>query len=233
MKFRYWEELLDSTNLTASPIFDTEYGFGGDGSGDDDCITDGPFANLTLHLGPIYEVTDHCLSRSLSANSITWANQTYLDACYAAEDYETAYPLFSSSPHTAGHAAVGGVMLDVTCSPGGKSLCKSIIKSILINIDPIFFLHHTNLDRLWWNWQAMDLESRLTDISGQNVPDADYISQMGIYNVTDSWLNYDGDNGGNVTTLNHTLSVVGLIPNATIADVMDIRGGSLLCYEYI
>jgi hypothetical protein len=31
-----------------------------------------------------------------------------------------------------------------------------------------------------------------------------------------------------------TLSVVGLIPNATIADVMDIRGGNgLLCYEYI
>lgn len=79
----------------------------------------------------------------------------------------------------------------------------------------------------------MDLESRLTDISGQNVPDADYISQMGIYNVTDSWLDYDGDNGGNVTTLNHTLSVLGLIPNATISDVMDIRGGSLLCYEYI
>jgi tyrosinase len=80
----------------------------------------------------------------------------------------------------------------------------------------------------------MNLTARLTDIDGQNVPTAEYISSMEIYNVTDSWLDYDGDNGGNVTTLNHTLSVLGLVPNATVADVMDIRGGNgLLCYEYV
>jgi len=107
-------------------------------------------------------------------------------------------------------------MLDVTCSPG----------------DPIFFLHHTNLDRLWWNWQAMDLPTRLTDMDGQNVPTAEYISSMDLYNVTDSWLHYDGDNGGNVTTLNHTLSVLELVPNKTVSDVIDIQGG-FLCYEYV
>lgn len=212
----YWEELLDSDNLTASAIFDTEYGFGGNGNGTDECIIDGPFANITLHLGPIYEVTDHCISRSLNSDAIKWANQTYLDIVFAAQNYSAAWPLFSSWPHTAGHAAISGVMLDVTCSPG----------------DPIFFLHHTNLDRLWWEWQAQDLSSRLTDMTGQNVPTAEYIAEMGIYNVTDSWLDYDGDNGGNMTTLNHTLSVLGLVPNATVADVMDIQGG-LLCYEYV
>jgi tyrosinase len=60
----YWEELLDVNNLTASSIFDPITGFGDDGSGDDDSITDGPFANITLHLGPVYEATDHCLSRT-------------------------------------------------------------------------------------------------------------------------------------------------------------------------
>jgi tyrosinase len=119
--FRYWEEILDTANLTASPIFDTTYGFGGNGSGNDSCISDGPFANTTLHLGPIYEVTDHCISRSLNSVSIAWANQTYLDECYAAQNYSAAWPLFSSHPHTAGHAAVGGVVstfdlqLEVLC----------------------------------------------------------------------------------------------------------------------
>lgn len=106
-------------------------------------------------------------------------------------------------------------MLDITCSPG----------------DPIFYLHHTNLDRLWWEWQSQN-SSRLTDMTGQNIPTAEYIAQQGLYNVTDAWLDYDGDNGGNMTTLNHTLSVLGLLPNATVADVMDIQGG-LLCYEYV
>ena len=107
---RYWDELTDSANLTASPIFDPVYGFGGDGVGNDSCIADGPFSNLTLHLGPVYEVTNHCLSRSLNSVAIAWANQTYLDECYAAENYTAAWPLFSSHPHTAGHAAVAGVV---------------------------------------------------------------------------------------------------------------------------
>ncbi len=41
-----------------------------------------------------------------------------------------------------------------------------------------------------------------------------------------------GDNGGNETTLSHVLEMFGIIPDATIADVMDI-GGPLLCYEYV
>ncbi|KAK4644981.1 hypothetical protein QC761_300971 [Podospora bellae-mahoneyi] len=41
----------------------------------------------------------------------------------------------------------------------------------------------------------------------------------------------EGDNGGNVTTLGHVLHMHGLIPDATIGDVMDTRG-ELLCFEY-
>ena len=39
-------------------------------------------------------------------------------------------------------------------------------------------------------------------------------------------------NPGNTTTLKQVLNMFGVIPNATIADVMDI-GGALLCYEYV
>ncbi len=40
------------------------------------------------------------------------------------------------------------------------------------------------------------------------------------------------NDGGNITTLNHTLWSVGVLPNATIADVMDVRG-SFVCAEYL
>lgn len=40
-----------------------------------------------------------------------------------------------------------------------------------------------------------------------------------------------GDGGGNVTTLNHRLQMLGLFPDHTIAEVMDTESGDL-CYRY-
>jgi tyrosinase len=31
--------------------------------------------------------------------------------------------------------------------------------------DPIFWLHHANMDRVWWSWQALDLPARLNDVA--------------------------------------------------------------------
>jgi len=45
-------------------------------------------------------------------------------------------------------------MQDVNLSPG----------------DPIFYLHHTYLDKLWWDWQSQDLSKRLVEITGNNMP---------------------------------------------------------------
>ena len=117
--------------------------------------------------------------------------------------------------------------------------------------DPIFYLHHTWLDKVWWDWQARNLSTRLTDISGSNVQDPNVGFPEIPGNDTGSPLlgngsfpggtfgdptikppaTLDGD-PGNITTLNHVLSTLELIPNVTIADVMDI-GGGYLCYEYV
>lgn len=92
-------------------------------------------------------------------------------------------------------------------------------------------LHHTNLDRLWWLWQSVNLPSRLTDMTGRNIPLLTYLEQNDFTYPGADILDYDGD-PGNVTTLNHNLWMVGLIPNATIADVMDL-GGETICAEYV
>lgn len=57
--------------------------------------------------------------------------------------------------HTAGHyvAAVdpGG---DPMTSPG----------------DPLFYFHHTSLDRIWWIWQMQDVDNRLYALPNGTMP---------------------------------------------------------------
>lgn len=77
--------------------------------------------------------------------------------------------------------------------------------------DPIFWMHHANLDRVWWSWQKKDLSKRLTDISGpQQIQD------------------YSNERAGNVT-LDFPLSLGYNNRDAVVADMMDV---GKLCYEY-
>jgi tyrosinase len=48
--------------------------------------------------------------------------------------------------HAAGHFAMGGDAGDIFSSPN----------------DPVFFLHHAMLDRVWWLWQALHLDQAET-----------------------------------------------------------------------
>lgn len=210
---RYWEESLDVANLAGSIVFDPDTGFGGNSNGS--CITDGPFTQLELHITQSTNYANYCLTRDFNTDGFQGATPSNVSSCYNSTTYEAAYTCYKSSPHTAGHAGVGGTMLDAVASPS----------------DPLFFLHHTNLDRLWWEWQLANLTARLTDMSGRNVPRPSYLAQNNFTYPGPEILDYDGDEG-NVTTLHHNLWMVGLIPNATIGEVMDLRG-ELICAEYV
>lgn len=70
----YWDWVVDSANLTSSPIWDPDSGFGGNGVWDDEegrgqqCVRDGPFAN-TVRAWTVSNTTGeisyepHCMSR--------------------------------------------------------------------------------------------------------------------------------------------------------------------------
>lgn len=135
-------------------------------------------------------------------------------------------------------------MSDVSASPG----------------DPLFYLHHANIDRLWWQWQAADLPARLEQMGGQNVPeDSDLIANKWLAPLA-AVVDYNGD-PANVTTMNHvshrsrfrvaiiclhkcvscfefwlmvvqTLWTLGLQDNVTVSQVMDIRE-KFTCFEYV
>ena len=102
------------------------------------------------------------------------------------------------------------------------------------------------MDKVWWEWQQIDPEARLFDISGPNLQDP----AIGFYEIYGNmseeaeWLwgypnevmsafmpsGQEGD-PGNDTTLNHVLSSLGIAEEVAVGDVMDIRD-DYLCYEY-
>ena len=105
----YWNETMDvAKGFLKSPLLDGEdpLSFGGNGDPKQhDCVTTGPFADYTLHLGPGTEVTDHCLTRKFN-NFVSGAAQTTVDACLAMESFEDAWPCIENGgPHTAGRTS--------------------------------------------------------------------------------------------------------------------------------
>ncbi|EAQ92917.1 hypothetical protein CHGG_01152 [Chaetomium globosum CBS 148.51] len=229
----YWDWTLDTPagQWASSPVFDPVTGFGGNGAlvaadpanpmevpgrTGGGCVQDGPFAGIPdmVHLGPMDSVTynPQCLKRDFSpyfAGRYLAMNQTQLTL--AAPDFGAFDKVVEGGPsfeasgvHGGGHYGVGGTygqIGDLYTSPA----------------DPIFYLHHANLDRVWWSWQKLNLETRLTDISGP------------IF-----LMDYDNLKGGNVT-LEFPLSVGVSASNVTVGDVMNIVAcgqNGVLCYEY-
>ncbi|KAI1413349.1 Di-copper centre-containing protein [Hypoxylon sp. FL1857] len=247
----YWDEPADIGKINEAAVFDTETGFGGNGTGAAGCVTDGPFANLTLRLQVDLTTEEYCLSRFFNDRALAQGARANVDACMAKDKFTDAWNCLEAGPHGAGHGGVSGTMVNPFTSPG----------------DPIFFLHHGYLDKLWWDWQSANLSTRLTEIGGNNTqrgpgfggfPGGGFGPFPGGDNssfpfppgfpptngsnpfpfpfpgqnrtLNKAFTDYFND-GGNTTTLNHTLWSGGIMENVTIADVMDPRGG-FVCTEY-
>ncbi|XXG99739.1 hypothetical protein Hte_006080 [Hypoxylon texense] len=147
------------------------------------CVTEGPFSDLVVNLGPTSMSTatnvtknpradgtglnPRCLRRDVNRNAAMGAKaDRAFSLINGSSNIDDFYNTLLGTPppkddpypwgiHTAGHyiAAVdpGG---DPMTSPG----------------DPIFFFHHTALDRLWWIWQMQDAENRLNVIPNGTMP---------------------------------------------------------------
>ncbi|KDQ13283.1 hypothetical protein BOTBODRAFT_66799 [Botryobasidium botryosum FD-172 SS1] len=103
--------------------------------------------------------------------------------------------------HNAAHLSLGGDMANVAHSPN----------------DPLFFLLHGQLDRLWAKWQEHD-PANFHSIGGGEVQDLS---------------DFDAFPAGNGTrvTKDTIIYLSNLGPDVKIETLFDIRGGNL-CYEY-
>ncbi|KAJ5982239.1 hypothetical protein N7451_012339 [Penicillium sp. IBT 35674x] len=139
------------------------------------CVTSGPFKDYEVNLGPAALIlpggnvsakanplnyNPRCLKRDLTS-AILQNSNTYPDTMklivenHDIWNFEMVMQGVPGSGrigvHGGAHYSMGGDMgRDVYVSPG----------------DPAFWHHHGMIDRVWWIWQNLDLETRQNAISG-------------------------------------------------------------------
>ncbi|KAK4142681.1 uncharacterized protein C8A04DRAFT_38068 [Dichotomopilus funicola] len=133
------------------------------------CVTSGPFAEgrFEVRLGPVgYEprgpegglgYNPRCLTRDLSPEfgygTRPSAVTELVDGCEDVECFSVGMDAPRGVPggiHGSGHWQVGLNALDVYASPS----------------DPVFWLHHAHVDRVWALWQGQNLEERTYQVWG-------------------------------------------------------------------
>lgn len=90
------------------------------------------------------------------------------------------------------------------------------------NNDPLFYLHHAMIDKLYWEWQNKDLRNFYAFEGGSVQKLSTWAEYVQYPNGAAPWLN-----------LNSTIPGDGMwdTENITIWDVVDIQNG-ILCYDY-
>lgn len=185
----YWEWGYDVNDLRASPVFDgsdTSMGSDGEfvpggpmsieipfnpgpivlakGTGGG-CLFKGPFKGMQIRLGPATQPdptqdNPRCLSRDLNVDAgrrfATFRNTTEtiihsptIEIFRTTLEGDPNYVPMSLGIHGGGHFMISGDPgADAFISPG----------------DPAFYLHHGQVDRVYWIWQMLDYENRRVSI---------------------------------------------------------------------
>ncbi|KAJ8131458.1 hypothetical protein O1611_g2173 [Lasiodiplodia mahajangana] len=195
----YWDWTSDWQNLTESSIWEDKLGFGGESTHytHGSCVS-GPFSHVKLLYGRNGTVSPHCLSRvftnydsgEVGSMSGELIRPEIMGRLSRSKDYARFRWMIESVVHNIIHTEVVGD-LDTEVAPN----------------DPIFWLHHVQLDRLWWLWQREAPQQRLSD-----------------YKQHKSELQRP-------TSLRDMLQYNGLAEGARVDQVMD-TGSSILCYRY-
>jgi tyrosinase len=235
----YWEWGYDVNSPRDSPIFDgSDTSLGSDGEfvpggplviavpGSPEpvslakgtgggCVFAGPFKDMTVRLGPISQPdptqdNPRCLKRDLNPDAgqrfSSFRNTTDLilnsnniETFRTTMEADPAYVPNSIGVHGGGHFMISG-------DPGSDAFISSG--------DPAFYLHHAQIDRVYWIWQMMDFQNR-----------------QGVHG-TNTMLNFPPSAN---TTVEDTVNVGHLAGPAKIKNLMSTTGagGSPLCYIYL
>ncbi|KAJ2715078.1 hypothetical protein H4R19_001403 [Coemansia spiralis] len=130
----YWDAPRDYRDPASSPVLQP-YALGGDGRGRVGCVRDGVQGGW----GSLFPGR-HCLQRNFNAGSaiLPWVPPEMISS-YLQSDFQLG--LFREhieyGIHGAVHLGLGGD----AATPFAPN-------------DLFFFMHHANIDRLWWQWQV-------------------------------------------------------------------------------
>jgi tyrosinase len=252
----YWEWGLDVNNPHNSPIFDgSDTSLGGDGEfipgpgpvlsipGNANpiilakgtgggCVTTGPFGNMTVHLGPITQPdptadNPRCLKRDLNADSgkrfSSFRNTTDLILGSSTIEFfrttmeaDPNYVPDSLGVHGGGHFMIGG-------DPGSDAFISSG--------DPAFYLHHAQIDRVYWIWQMLDFQNRQVRSPTLSLFMSNPLTwrKQGVFG-TNTLLNFPPSPN---TTVEDPIDLSPIAGPVKIKTLMNTVGGTPLCYVYL
>ncbi|KAK8091883.1 hypothetical protein PG997_002244 [Apiospora hydei] len=170
----YWNWVKSSMDPIHSPYMDgSPTSQGGNGAEGGGCVETGPYGVITANIsatsptffpdsgdvpvGPMFSYSPRCLKRDISP----WMTSQWLtDNLFASPSHDIAVfqdllqidqPQGPICVHSAGHFTWNGDPGgDVYNSPG----------------DPLFWLLHANVDRVWWMWQNQAPVERSFSIAG-------------------------------------------------------------------
>ncbi|KAH6682868.1 putative tyrosinase [Halenospora varia] len=186
-------------------------GFGGG------CVQTGPFNNMVVNLGPVTlsNVTGpdgglghnpRCLKRdvgplmAMRATNYTAVLETFKYSTIS--EYQT---FLQGAPGSGGGGVHGGGHFTVSGDPAGDFYVSPG--------DPVFYLHHGQIDRLYTMWQGLDPETRQWSLAGTNT----MLDEPASANTTlDDPLDLKYSGGGTVT----------------MRDIMSTTKGPF-CYVYV
>ncbi|CEL11601.1 hypothetical protein ASPCAL14702 [Aspergillus calidoustus] len=193
----YWGWTKYADDPLNSPIFDgSEYSMGGDGSyiphpaaevapglflppgNGGGCVTSGPFTDFEVNLGPLFvtlqvpgveaqngtglNYNPRCLRRDVNVEAAKWTTtehvvdliKNYRDISSFQDRFQGDFPNGYLGVHSGGHYTISGDPAgDFFASPG----------------DPVFYLHHAAIDRVFWTWQNLDPAERTFVVAGPTV----------------------------------------------------------------
>jgi tyrosinase len=206
----YWDWTLDWEHLERAPVFDPNpaTGFGTDGDVHGTitvgktgrCVIDGAFNDIEASY---YDVNHHphCLSRgfrddegNLGVMDGRTISPESISEVLNLESYERFVEEMESKVHDTIPFGIGGDF-EMFTAP----------------YDPLFYLHHTQLDRLWWLWQQRD------------GPDGE--NRLSVYG------GHKQRHSIEMASLDDLIDMRGLAENVQVRNVMDTEG-KLPCYTY-
>ncbi|KAJ3321245.1 hypothetical protein HDV06_004470 [Boothiomyces sp. JEL0866] len=128
----YWDWTLDSQHPQASDIFHPQ-NFGGNGQ-NGNCVQDGVAAGWS---SVVFKPA--CLKRCNSYSTF-YSPEALTGIINQSQNFKALHNAIENGPHASVHNQIGG-----TCGDFGSMASAG---------DPIFFLHHAMVDKIWSKWQS-------------------------------------------------------------------------------
>lgn len=141
-------------------------------AGKGDCVMEGPMAGMNFRYFKD-RIDPHCLFRTFDYSQNRLSGGKYsssaIDEILKKPDI-SSFTKSLNSVHASVHEGLGGDMEGFSAPNGELHFPMYSLKLSSTLLDPIFFLHHAQVDRLWWQWQQSHMHTNVSRDFALDIP---------------------------------------------------------------